>query len=467
MKQKKEEMKKRHFSKKTLIYSIGTIISSVATLLAAPIYTRTLTTTEFGNYELSYALIYLLCTVGFFDIFTSTLRFMYGEKVENEENRNKAIYSSALLVIILTMLLFLTVPITALITPLPFVKASIFYGVVFSIVKYYQIIARGSDKELEYSLGFSIYHIINLLTVCYLLVIKSYSSWSLLIAMGCGHIFEILYLEHKLKLIKNFKLRYIDFHLMGKIFHFAVPLAVSAAGSWILNYYTNIKIVEILGADSNGIYSMAVNIARSIPSITYGVLLAWQEIAFSFKGSEIEKKKFFSVAIENIITTLSLLYVLFLSLATLVVPYYLGSTYHGVLDVLYITCACMTFETISNMVASIFGNSINSKPIMISIVIGAGIDLITLTPLINQYGIIGAGYSSMIGFGVTCIIRLIWIIVYEEIRINYLKILFFIFIGFLGGYLCKLKNPVILIIVATVSGLIFLYSFKKGKRKDA
>jgi len=288
-----------------------------------------------------------------------------------------------------------------------------------------------------------------------------------LVAMGCGHIIEIIYLEYKLRLIINFKLRYIDFHLMGRIFHFAVPLAVSAAGGWILNYYTNIKIVEILGADSNGIYSMSVNIARSIPSITYGVLLAWQEIAFSFKGCEVDKRKFFSEAIENIIVTLSLLYVLFLSLSTLVVPYYLGPSYHGVLDVMYITCACMTFETISNMLASIFGNSINSKPIMISIIIGAGIDLLTLTPLINSYGIIGAGYSSMIGFGITCIIRAIWIIGSEKLKINYIKILFYISIGVLGGYLCKSKDTVTLIMVAAVSGAMFLYYFRKGKKKDA
>jgi O-antigen/teichoic acid export membrane protein len=467
MKKDKEQKKNRHFSKKTLIYSIGTVISSVAALLAAPIYTRTLTTAEFGNYELSYALIYLLCTVGFFDIFTSTLRFMYGEKEENVENRNKAIYSSAFLIILLTAFLFVSVPITALITPLPFVKASIFYGVLYSIAKYYQIIARGCDRELDYSIGFSIYHIVNLLTVCYLLVIKDYSSWSLLIAMGCGYIVEIIYFEHKLKLIKNFKSSYIDFHLMRKIFHFAVPLAVSAAGSWVLNYFTNIKIVDILGADSNGIYSMAINISRSIPSITYGVLLAWQEIAFSFKGTKVEKRLFFSKSLENILITLSLLYVLFLSLATILVPYYLGASYHGVLEVMYLTCACMTFETISNMLASIFGNSINSKPIMISIIIGATVDLITLTPFINAYGIIGAGYSSMIGFGITCIIRAFWIVRYEKLNINYLKIGFYIFVGIVGGYLCKSKDTVTLILVAAISGTMFLSHFRRGKRKNA
>jgi O-antigen/teichoic acid export membrane protein len=467
MKKEKESKKNRQFSKKTLIYSIGTVISLVAALLAAPIYTRTLTTAEFGNYELSYALIFLLCTVGFFDISTCTLRFMYGEKEENTENRNKAIYSSAFLIIILTALLFVTVPITSLITPLPFVKATIFYGVLFSIAKYYQIIARGSDKELDYSIGFSIYHIVNLLVVCYLLVVKKYSSWSLFIAMGCGHIIEIMYFEYKLKLIKNFKIRYIDFHLMRRISHFAVPLAVSAAGGWVLNYYTNIKIVEILGADSNGIYSMSVNIARSIPSITYGVLLAWQEIAFSFKGTEIEKRKFFSGSLENIIITLSLLYVFFLSLSSLVVPFYLGPTYQGVLDVLYLTCACMALETIGNMLASIFGNSINSKPIMISILIGAGIDLIILTPFINAYGIIGAGYSSLIGFGVTCIIRAIWIVISEKLKIDYFKVIFYILIGVLGGYLCKAKDPITLMVVAAVSGAMFFYHFKKGKKNDA
>lgn len=461
-----KKIKNRHLSKKTLVYSIGTITSCVAVLLAAPIFTRTLTTTEFGNYELSYALIFLLCTVGFFDIHTSMLRFMYGEKVENEETKKKAIYSSGFLVIILIGFLFISVPITSKITNLPFVKASIFYGVFFSLANFYQNVARGCDRDLDYSLAFSIYHIINLITVIYLLVNKSYSSWALLIAMGTGHFIEIIYLEIRLQIIKNFKAKYIDFALIRKMFHFAFPLAISALGTWILNYYTNIQIVKQIDAHSNGIYSMAVNIARSIPSVSFGLLMAWQEIAFSYKGDLEEKRVYFSKALENILIFLSLFYIFFLCGATLIVPYYLDNSFIGVLEVLFLVTGCMTFETISNMMASIFGNNINSKPIMVSILIGAITDLIILVPFINRWGIMGAGYASLIGFGLTCLIRVVWIVKSEKLKINAPKILFYITLCIFGAYIGKIQHKNLLLITAIISGILLLLNFKRNRAEN-
>lgn len=460
------EKKTRHLTSKTIIYSIGTVISSVAVIVAAPIYTRTLTTGEFGNYELSYALIYLLCTVGFFESQTSMLRFMYGEKEENSDIKNRAIYSSALVILFFIFLLFVTVPITALITPLPFVKAAIFYGVAYSLATFYQNVARGKDRELDYSLGFSIYHLANLGIVCYLLIVKSYGSWALLVAMGCGRIFEIIYFEFRMKLIKGFKPKYIDFRLMRKMFYFAGPLAISAIGNWVLNYYTNIQIVNNLGSDSNGIYSMSVNIARSIPSITYGLLIAWQEIAFSFKGNALEKKAFFSGALDNILSLLLLIYIFFLSLATLIMPYYLDSSFDTVLTVLYLTTACMMFETMSNMLASIFGNNINSKPIMYSVAAGAIIDIIILVPFIKNYGIIGAGYSSLIGFSITCIVRVIWIMKSEKLKLNFLKISFYIILAIIGAYIGKSRDTKMLILAAIISGLMLFREVTKKKKNN-
>lgn len=459
-----KEKKTRHLTSKTIIYSIGTVISSVAVLVAAPIFTRTLTTSQFGNYELSYALIFLLCTVGFLESQTSMLRFMYGEKEENSEMKNKAIYSSALVIFFFILLLFISVPVTSLITPLPFVKSSIFYGITYSLSTFYQNVARGKDRELDYSLGFSIYHVVNLGVVIYLLVVKAYDSWALLIAMGFGRICEITYLEIRMHLIKGFKPKYIDFKLIRKMFHFAGPLAISAIGNWVLNYYTNIQIVNNLGSDSNGIYSMSVNIARSIPSVTYGLLIAWQEIAFSFKGNAIEKKAFFSGALDNILSLLLLIYIFFLSLATLVMPYYLDSSFDTVLTVLYLTTGCMMFETMSNMLASIFGNNINSKPIMYSVAAGAIIDIIIIVPFIKNFGILGAGYSSLIGFGITCIIRVIWIMKTEKIRINFLKISIYSILAIIGGYIGKSRNTKLLLIAAIISGLILFKELTKKKK---
>lgn len=455
----------RQLSKKTLIYSIGTVTHLVAVLLAAPIFTRVLTTAEFGNYELSFALMFLLSTVGFLDINTSMLRFMYGETVEDDNTKNRSIYSSGILVLFFILMLFITVPIVAKITTFPFPKSGLFFGISFALATYYQNAARGKDRDLDYSLAFSIYHVVNLVTVVYMLVFKNFSSWALLVAMGIGHFVEIIFLEIRLKLLKNFKKDYIDIHLMKKILRFALPLAVSALGTWVLNYYTNIKIVEKMDSDANGIYSMALNIAKSIPAVSFGLLMAWQEVAFSFKGSLAEKEEYFSKAVENIIVFLSIFYIFFLSLATLIIPYYLDKSFIMVLNVLFLVAGCMTLETISNMIAGIFGNSINSKPLMISILVGAIIDLIILGPFIDKWGIYGAGYASLIGFGVTCVIRVVWIIKQEQLKINPLRISFYAMLSVLGAYIGKSRDVKLLLITTIISGSLLIINIRKNRSK--
>ena len=54
------KLKKRNITKKSLIYSIGTIVSSISTLILIPIYSKYLTPSDYGNYELAFSLTFLL-----------------------------------------------------------------------------------------------------------------------------------------------------------------------------------------------------------------------------------------------------------------------------------------------------------------------------------------------------------------------------------------------------------------------
>ncbi|MDC7236705.1 MAG: oligosaccharide flippase family protein [Sphaerochaetaceae bacterium] len=460
--------KKRDLSKKTLIYSFGTAASVLAALFAAPIITNYINPSDFGNYEFTISIMFLVSTFGFLDIPNAMLRFMYGIEKEDKEFQKNTMYSSLLIQFICTLGLFISVPIINHFMNIPFPKSGLIYGICYSTSLFYLNVARGQDKELNYTVGFSLYHSFYLISIIILVLLLKFPSPSILWSMSIGYTIQIIYLENKTKLVANFDIKYIKKDLLIKILHFAFPLAIAAFGNWILQHYTNIKLLNAMGSYKNGIYALALNVSRTIPTLSFGLIMAWQEIAYSNKDRAEERNKYFGKAIFNITVILILVYILFVPAATLIVPYYLGTAYSELLSILFLTTASLSIDMLSLMLASIIGNSVNSKPIMFSIGIGAIAYLVTIDPLINSYGLIGAGVANLIGFLTTAIVRLIWIRFAMKIKLPLIRMFFLTLVAAIFGYLSykyKVQGNIILLALATVPAIPYFYSFSK-KRKQ-
>ncbi len=425
----------RNITKKSLIYSIGTIISSLSTLLLIPIFSKYLLPSEYGKYELSYSLTFLIITISFFETHITMLRFMYGIKNEDNLTKKQAIYSSAFFRTFSTILLIGIGFIVSKITYYPFEKVSLFFGFCFTSGLFYLNCARGFDKEYEYTTAFSIFHITNLISNVIFLIFLKKGADTLFISLSLSYIAQILYLEIKLKIISSFKRKYINFKLIRKMLKFSIPLAIAAVGIWILQFYSNIRIVALLGSRNNGLYTMALNFARSIPAFANGAIIAWEEIAFSVRGTNDEKNYYFSKIIGKVIVNLSCIYIVFIPFVRLIIPFYLDTSYHDIIVVVVIATAGRTIDFFSLFLASIFGNQINSKPLMISTSIGAVVDLLIINYMINKYGIIGAAISDCIGFIIVVLIRFFWLKFENNYNIQFMKITLFILISLIVGYL--------------------------------
>ncbi len=460
--------KKRDLSKKTLIYSFGTAASVLAALFAAPIITNYITPEDFGNYEFTISIMFLVSTFGFLDIPNAMLRFMYGVEKEDKEFQKNTIYSSLLIQFICTLGLFISIPIINHFMNIPFPKSGLIYGICYSTSLFYLNVARGQDKEINYTVGFSLYHSFYLISIIILVLFLRFTSPAILWAMSIGYCIQIIYLETKTKLITNFDVKYINKDVLKKILRFALPLAIAAFGNWILQHYTNIKLLNALGSYENGIYALALNVSRTIPTLSFGLIMAWQEVAYSNKDRDDEKNQYFAKVIINIIIILILIYMLFVPTATLVVPYYLGNAYDGLLSILFLTTASLSIDMLSLMLASIIGNSVNSKPIMFSIAIGAIVYLIIINPLINSFGLIGAGVANLIGFLTTAIVRLIWIRFAMKIKLPLIRMFLLALVAAAFGYLSyrfEVKGNLILLIVAAIPSIPYFYIFKKKQKQ--
>lgn len=444
----------RNITKKSLIYSIGTIVSSLSTLLLIPMFSKFLKPADYGNYELAYSLTFLLITISFFETHVTMLRFMYGIKNEDNRTKKEAIYSSAFFRTFSILILIFLGYITNKITLFPYNKVSLLFGFFFTTGFFYLNCARGFDKEYEYTTAFSIFHIVNLLSNSLFLIVFKQGAESLFISLSISYLSQIIYLESKLKILTSFKRKYINLKLIPKMLKFSIPLAIAAVGTWVLQFYSNIRIVALLGSDENGLYTMALNFARSIPTFANGIILAWEEIAFSVRGDQKEKNKYFETAITKVLVILSCIYMVFVPFVTLIIPYYLDSSYHNIVAIVVIATAGRTMNFFSLFLASIFGNQINSKPLMISTTIGAIVDILLINYMIKNYGLLGAAISDVIGFLIVALIRLYWLKFENNYNLQFFKISFYIVVASIIGYLSINANLICNVVLLLIALLI-------------
>lgn len=408
----------------------------------------------------------LLATVGFLDIRTSTLRFMYGVGAENDDDRNKAIYSGGLILAICTLFLFGTVYIANRITNVPFPKIGFVWGLSYALGNFYLFVTRGFDKEYVYSIAYSLFFGALLVLNLYFLAYKNYGAKYILIAMTIAEFVQIFYLEIRIGILRKFKPKFIDKKISIHMIRFSIPLAIAALGTWIMSYYASIQVTAILGSSSNGIFSMAMEFAKSVPMVTAGIILAWQETAFSRKidlTGDININ-YFSSSITSFFEFFTCFFIVFLPLMQLIIPYFLSEAFQEVGMILALCTAGFAFDSISQMIASIFGNNIDSRPIMVSTIIGSAFLIITMPTFINLYAIHGAALCVCISFAITLFTRLLWLNIRMHYKIGYLKIILSLIVAMSVGYystISSYKENIIILIIGLSIGLPALFHMKK------
>lgn len=461
--------KKRSITKKTLIYTGGSILASISMAGSTYLYSKFTTTSDYGNFQLTVSIMMLLATVGFLDIRTATLRFMYGVRTENDSDRNKAIYSGAFILALCTILLFGTVYLANKITNVPFPKIGLVWGFSYALGNFYLFVTRGFDKEYCYSIGYSLYFGALLVINLYFLAFQHYGAKYILIAMTMAEFIQIIYLEVKIGIMRKFRPKFVDRKISWHMIRFSGPLAITALGTWVMSYYASIQVTAILGSSANGIFSMAMEFAKAVPMASAGIILAWQEIAFSRKADLDENgnknTNYFSSSISSFFIFFSSFFIVFIPLMQLIIPYYLSDNFQSVGLILALCTGGFTFDCIAQMIASIFGNSIDSRPIMYSTIIGSVFLIVTIPHFIQFHSIYGASICVCISFAITLFVRLIWLSIGNGYRINYLKIIPSLIIAAIIGYYSTTSSyqiNIILLILGLSIGLPSILKIKKN-----
>ncbi|MCK4797953.1 MAG: oligosaccharide flippase family protein [Spirochaetes bacterium] len=248
-------------SKDLIIYGIGGSLNKLVGIILVPIYTRNLSTSQYGLLGLLKSIISITSGFFLFGIASSFIRF-YND--QNDNTYKKTLTSTVLIFLILNCFFIIIIGIL-------FSKVISFW--LFKTEDHFILIILTfiiSGLSLIRNIPFSLYRItlksikfisfemlFFLLTLCLIIIFVVYyklNIFGILLAKAIILILSLVVLLFDIRKYITFK---FSFYQANKLFKYGFPLAIAAIASFIITYIDRYMIYYFLNLEEVGIYNLA------------------------------------------------------------------------------------------------------------------------------------------------------------------------------------------------------------------
>lgn len=413
----------------TLILSVGTLCTKGMMFFMAPLFTRWLTSYEYGEFDLLVSYISLLLPILTLSSGEAIFRFLLDADNLNEKNKwlSTALFIYFLSMIIAGVSTVVIIKITYIdsflaIAFLSYFCAEIMYNFCMSVM-------RGLKKLQYYTLG----NIVSVLTMslAVFLCVKKF-SWGLpgiLMGYAIGDITAVFIMLFLSQIFMNIHFSAISIDAIKEIILYAVPMIPNAISWWIISVFDRSLVSSILGTNINGIYAIANKIPNLCQTFFSIFHLSWQQSATEAANDQdrdIYYSGIFNELIKGVISiciiVLSFNYWFFKILFN--VEYFTGY-YHAPILVF-----SLIFLLGSQFLGGIYVAQKESWKNGRTTIFGALTDIIFNAVLIRTIGLYAASLSTLLSYFVLFIIR--WIDIQKNFKItininSYIYIIIFLY----------------------------------------
>lgn len=392
------ENKSKKLIRGTVTYAIGDFGTKILSFLIVPLYTYYINTHDMGVYDLLISTSGLLLPIITLQISDAAYKWM----ISGEREPKQCIQASYDVIFLNCLLSTLVILIINFCRAIPY--CYYFIGLIITSSWYSTILklVRGLKRQRLYAaigvLFTAINVCLNLLQIVILKkgVVSLFTSTIISYVICC---FVALIVERDLRKVPLFT---HSSELINKFVKYSAPLIPNYLNWWLINSSDSYIVTIFLGADSNGILSVAHKFPAVLQTVFALFNTAWQDLVISErkKDPEFYSKVFdaISSAILGMLLVLTPLTKLFIQLvmsqdykvASNYIPlYYLGAVFQG-FSSFYGVGYLKNNKTGRAFITSIYAAVINLV-----------VDLLA----IKTIGIHAASLSTFIGFFVMWIIR--------------------------------------------------------------
>ena len=445
--------KYRKLFSNTAIFAASNVLSKLILSLLLPLYTRVLTSSEYGTTELVTTITQLIIPICSLAIQDSIFRF----SMDKDRHPSDVLRSSGKVVLIACILLGIVSSVLLFYEP---VHDWVLYLWIISVVTMVRSIMslyiKAIDKTLIFSIDNVIYNLslallnVFLLTFCHLKV-EGY-----FIALILANIISIIYLGISGDFLSQINSGKNDRNLLKDMIGYSSPLILNSISWGITHLVDKVMLTNHIGTSATGIYSAASKIPSLLSLVTGVFTQAWTLSAIS--DYQQEKDKTFYMNIFNL-THLGLLFaaLIIFILNNSFLAFVLGKDFSEAVDYVPVLLVGTVFLTYSNFFSPIYSAMKMSKQIMVSSFIGMIINVLLNVILIPYYGIMGACLATSISYVFIGVFRIIDCNRLFPIEIDFNRFSLSIFILFICCLSSTVNKYVLVICGFSVVLLIFLY----------
>lgn len=388
----------------SLIFAIGNLGSRFIAIIMVPLYTRFMTTSEYGQVDLVTTAISLLLPIISLAIGQAVIRFAVAY---SESDDRKRIFSNAVALNILgTLLLGLVFLILQ-----PF---HLFHGLLayFTILLILQLFGdtisqfvRGIGRVRQYAINGILTTIITAGLNILLIVHWQQGVDGYLVSMIVAAAISDFYLFIVSRGFNLFSIRHLNKKLLGSMLIYAVPLIPNSIMWWIINGSTRYFILFFVGAGANGLFAVANKIPSILSIATNIFSQAWQLSAFEEQDSS-DKAGFYTSVFKNYYTVLFIGASIILIITKPLIIYTVGQQFSSSWELVPFLLLASMYQSFSGFLGTTYTASLQTKGVFTTSILAAMVSFIANLVLLPIIGVYGAGIGTCLGFVAMWWIRL-------------------------------------------------------------
>ncbi|WP_448668163.1 lipopolysaccharide biosynthesis protein [Aerococcus viridans] len=402
----------------TALFAVGNFGSKIISLLMVPLYTRQLSTAQYGTVDILLTTINLLIPFITLELGQAAMRLAIESKTPSEKDKiyyNILSFSKwiSLSLIILTPILYV----------LNIMKPYIILFMILLILTQFNVILGQFVRGLGYVKEYAFNGILQTVTVVVsnliFLVLFNFKIDGYILSMILGNLISNIYLfiiSKGARVIGKRDLK--SKSLIKEMALFSMPLIPNTTIWWIINGATRYFILFFLNSSANGLYAVANKIPTIISTVGNIFIQSWQLSSFEeYKSAD---KNEFNTNIFNLYS--SFLFCLasgILVVLNPIIKIIISTEFYDSWKLVPFLLLGVIYQSLSGFLGVNYTASRATKGAFTSSIYGGIVSVISNVIFIPFFGLIGATFASFVSFFTMWLIRLVDTRKYTIIKINW------------------------------------------------
>ena len=392
-----------YLKKNVLLFSIMGFVPRLPTFFLIPVYTKVLTTAEYGLADLINTTVLFLLPIFTVDVQDAVMRFAM-----DKERKLDEVFTTAIRVILTGGFLILIITCTAYKVNLFAVQGScyVLFFITYIVTAFYNIISlfcRAIDKVNCIVVGSIINTIVTTLANILFLLVFEWGLIGFLFANFLGLLSSAVYVVHKAQLYQYIKMK-MPFFVDKEMLEYSLPLAFSVIAWWINSASSRYILTWMAGVSVSGVFAVAFKIPNILSIFQNIFAQAWSISAikeFDKNDSDGFISNIYAIMNGGMCILCSFIMIANIYIAKLLYSNDFFQAWEYVPPLLI----AVVFNAMALFIGSIFTAVKDTSTLSFSTIGGAIIITICNLIFIKYWSAYGAVVASVLGYGATLAMR--------------------------------------------------------------